>query len=64
MKSHPATAPPENAVTATAWFSVLMHAHDKLDHEEAAKALTELKRLGIVIKFQRAGRCQKGGVNV
>jgi hypothetical protein len=61
MKNHPANSPSENAITATAWFSVLMHAHSKPDHEEATKALAELKRLGIVVKFQRGRQSWEGG---
>jgi hypothetical protein len=60
MNDHAASSPPENAITATAWFSVLMHAHSKPDHKEAAKALAELKSLGIVVRFERFRQAERG----
>ena len=42
----------EHAVDATAWFSVLMHARQASQFDEAARAQQELKQLGVVVKFQ------------
>jgi hypothetical protein len=63
VNEHRTLSPKENAVAATAWFSVLMHAHSKPDHEEAARALQELKGLGIIVRFRPARESRGSGTN-
>lgn len=48
------TAPDrEQAVEATAWFSILAHARHTDDYAEAAKAKEKLERLGVKVKWGR-----------
>ena len=35
----------------TAWFAVLERAHQDGDHERAAEAIRELRRLGVAVRF-------------
>ena len=39
-----------------AWFVVLERARQESDFELAAKAESELKRLGVVVKYQTRGK--------
>ncbi len=50
----------EAAESPTAWFAVLDCARNKQDFELAAKAVRELKRLGVTVRFHRR---QKGANN-
>ena len=40
-------------VNAAGWFGALANAHYDNDFREAAKAETELAKLGVVVKFKR-----------
>lgn len=51
----------QQTIQATAWFSVLMHARLKDHFQEAAEALAELQRLGVIVRFRRE---RKGGGHV
>ena len=57
----PAPDRQQQTIQATAWFSVLMHAKSKENFQEAAEALAELQRLGVIVKFRRERRERKGG---
>lgn len=50
----------EHAVDATAWFSVLMHARQASEFDEAARAQQELQELGVVVRFQAPRLPQAG----
>ena len=43
----------EQAVEATAWFSILAHARRTDDYAEAAKAKDRLEQLGVKVKWGR-----------
>ena len=43
----------QQAIEATAWFSVLAHSRSVDDHAEAAKATEALDRLGVKVKWAR-----------
>lgn len=49
------------AVDATAWFSVLMHARGINDFRGAAQAQDTLRRLGVAVKFVRPRPAENGG---
>ena len=52
----------QQAIEATAWFSVLMHNRQASNFQEAAKAQSELQRLGVVVRFcqlERAARTEE-----
>ena len=51
-------SPPQKtfADSPTAWFVVLDRARAEADHERAAMALRELRRLGVIVRFVTAGQ--------
>jgi len=51
-KRLPLTARDDPSNSPTAWFAVLDRARQTQDHELAARALGELRRLGVRVKFQ------------
>lgn len=48
-------------VSPTAWFAVLEAARNTHDYELAAQALSELKRLGVDVRFRRRAASKEGG---
>jgi hypothetical protein len=47
--------------SAVFWFVRLEKSHEGADHEEAARAIRELRRLGVDIKFKpKAGGSVRG----
>jgi len=48
----------EQAVHATVWTSVLLHARMVGDFDEAARARRELDALGVSVRFRRHSRAQ------
>lgn len=41
------------ANSPTAWFAVLEMAREREDHERAADAIRQLRRLGVEVRFSR-----------
>ena len=48
----------------TAWFAMLERARLIDNYEMASRAQSELKRLGVVVKFVRPQGLRKGGLDV
>lgn len=47
----------------TAWFAVLEAARLRDDHERAAEAIRQLRRLGVEVKFRRVGQAVDKGAD-
>ena len=63
--THPRKEEPGRTVNSpTAWFAALDRARRTSDFELAAKALKELRRLGVCVKFKRAMVDGDDGTNV
>ena len=63
MKRHirPPDEHRQQTIEAVALFSVLMHARDSGELQEAADAQQELARLGVAVRFRRPTVRRKGG---
>jgi len=54
----------ERMTKAVALFSVLMHARDAGELQEAAAAQRDLDDLGVIVRLRRKRRHRKGGDHV
>jgi hypothetical protein len=54
----------ERMTRAVALFSVLMHARDVGELQEAAAAQRELDELGVIVRLRRKRRQRRGGGHV
>lgn len=48
----------ERSINGIAWFTALLHAHERNDFTKAADAQRELGRLGIAVKVKREWEVQ------
>ena len=46
---------------ASVWFAILERAHNLSDHEQAADAIRELRRLGWEVRFMANGKHRTNG---